>query len=963
MQNVFNTRIVVITFVIFVLKALTVNADIRVVGEVRDDMTGEELPFSTIRILQSVDSTVLKILNAGVYQTMEDGSKKAISQFVIDIPGGKDYVFEISFQGYNRKYIDVPLSKLSKKENYYKLEPIYLTQSLTKNLDEVYVTASKVKFYHRGDTLVYNADAFRLPEGSMLDALISQLPGVNLTEEGEIYVNGKKVESLLLNGRKFFDNNRQLMLQNLGSYAVKDVNVYNKLGIKSDLVGTDIGDSEYVMDVRLKKEYMIGVNMNMEAGYGTSGRYIGRLFAMAHTKNNQYGLYVNSNNLNESRKPGQYSAWTPESMPSGVRETIGGGFDYNIKPEGNHWELNGNVEVNHVDENDGTDVKRENYLLDQNSYTSRFKRNENKSLDVSTRHRIYFKNSGYGVSVEPEFRYNRWDNRISDIEATFSENFNDVTTQFITNIYNGNNQEAVKAIINRNIENDRIKGWGMKTGSSIWQGLKLPGNSNLLVLSIRGDYEKLHEERFNRFDVQFADKEYGGVHANRYYRNYPDFKSNIGADLSYSTKISSLLTMTFKYKFNHHFAKDSSVLYDIIDGKEENNDYVFGILPSGIDLERFVDIDNSFTSRLLNNRHTAEVELNYRNGPLGIRYDLPVVFQTDRFAYRRGTEIDTIINRGSVLLDFGKQTMEWSKGRHDILWEWSLKSQMPGLLNLVDFTDSTDPLYVTVGARDLKNSIKFDTYLQYSNMNDNTGARVGASAHYFIIGNALARAITYDEMTGVQTSRMYNVDGNWGADCVFSAAWMATNYLRVGTRTDYSYIKSEDLIGQGKNALFHSKVFQNCIGEEIRAQCMLGSQMLGLEFKGTFNRITGNLSDFLNQNTWMFKTMVTGEFVLPYNIALATDFTLYNRRGFTDNVLNTDNFIWNARLSYQLANGKLLLMLDGYDLLHSLRNISYTINAQARTEILRTVLPRYVMFHIQWKLDFKPTPAYKRHRT
>lgn len=959
MQVIFKFRIFLLTVVLIVLHPMTMNADVRVVGEVRDNLTGEDLPFSTIRVLQAGDSAVVKIINAGLYHTTEDGSKIAISQFSIYLPNGKDYIFETSHQGYDRKYTDVSLSKLPKKEDFFKLGPIYMNYASAKNLNEVVVVASKVKFYHKGDTLVYNADAFKLPEGSMLDALISQLPGVELTDGGEIYVNGKKVESLLLNGRKFFDNNRQLILQNLGSYAVKNVSVYNKLGMKSELAGTDMGDSEYVMDVLLKKEYMVGVNINLEAGYGSSGRYLGRLFAMSFTKNNQYGLYFNSNNLNESRKPGQYSSWTPEEMPSGVRETIGAGFDYNLKPEGNHWELNGNVEVNHVKENDGTDVKRENYLLDRNTFTSNFYRKNNKSLAVSTHHKMYYKNGGYGISLEPDFKYNRWENNSSDVEATFSENFNDVTTDFITDIYSGNYQDALKAMINRKIEKDRLKGWGLKTGSSLWQGLKLPGTSNLLELNIKGDYQKRHDERFNRFDINFDDNQNGGIHANRYYSNYPDFKSNIGGDLSYATKFTSNLSMTFKYKFNHHFAKENSTLYDITD---DSDDPLFGILPSETHLGRYIDVDNSFTSRHSENKHTAEVQLNYRKGPYSIRYDLPVVFKSDRFAYHRGEIVDTVINRNTVLLDFGTQTMNWAKDSHDVLWEWSLKSQSPDLLNLVDFTDATNPLYVTEGARNLKNSMKFDTYLQYSNMNDNTGTHIGVAGHYFVIGNALARAITYDDATGVQTSRMYNVNGNWGADGVFSAAWMATRFLRVGTRTQYTHIKSEDLVGQGSQALFHSKVFQNSISEDIQAQCILGSQMLGLQFKGSYDRFTGNSSDFKKQNTWTFKTTLTGEFELPYNFSLTTDFSMYNRRGFTDNVLNTDNFIWNARLSYKALKGKLLLMLDGYDILHNLSNVSYTMNAQARTETLRTVLPRYVMFHVQWRFNYKPTPASKRRK-
>ena len=95
-------------------------------------------------------------------------------------------------------------------------------------------------------------------------------------------------------------------------------------------------------------------------------------------------------------------------------------------------------------------------------------------------------------------------------------------------------------------------------------------------------------------------------------------------------------------------------------------------------------------------------------------------------------------------------------------------------------------------------------------------------------------------------------------------------------------------------------------------------------------------------------------FELPANFQLATDFTVYNRRGYTDARLNTDNFVWNARLTYRVLKGKLLLMLDGYDILHDLSNVSYTINAQARTETYRTVLPRYVMFHVQWQFNSQP---------
>ena len=92
------------------------------------------------------------------------------------------------------------------------------------------VTATRVKFYTKKDIVVFNADAFEMAEGSMLDALIKQLPGVELRDNGQIYVNGRFVESLLLNGENFFDKDRNVMLENLPSYMVNNVKVYERLG-------------------------------------------------------------------------------------------------------------------------------------------------------------------------------------------------------------------------------------------------------------------------------------------------------------------------------------------------------------------------------------------------------------------------------------------------------------------------------------------------------------------------------------------------------------------------------------------------------------------------------------------------------------------------------------------------------------------------------------------------------------
>lgn len=128
------------------------------------------------------------------------------------------------------------------------------------------VKATKVKFYIDNDTIVYNADAFNLSEGSMLDALIRQLPGVGLEQGGQIYVNGRLVNELLLNGKDFFNGDRQIILDNLPSFMVQDVKVYQRPTEWQRRTNDTLGVKSLVMDIGLKRKYSIGWIANADAG-------------------------------------------------------------------------------------------------------------------------------------------------------------------------------------------------------------------------------------------------------------------------------------------------------------------------------------------------------------------------------------------------------------------------------------------------------------------------------------------------------------------------------------------------------------------------------------------------------------------------------------------------------------------------------------------------------------------------
>ncbi|MCM1297071.1 MAG: hypothetical protein NC311_16145, partial [Muribaculaceae bacterium] len=281
--------------------------------------------------------------------TWRNGEESKMSYYSFMVPrNDSTYYIQLSCPRYTTKTISFEVKNVGKRERWRDIPVVYLDRA-PRELDEVTVKATKIKFYNRGDTVVYNADAFELAEGSMLDALITQLPGVELKEGGQILVNGEQVESLLLNGKEFFNDNNELMLENIGAYSVKNVEVY-KGNTKDEMMrGQTDGIKHLTMDVKLKKEFNTGLTANAQVGYGSSDRYMGRLFGLWFNSTTRLTLLGNINNLNDTRKPGQKDSWKPDMMPSGTRKYKMAAFDYNYEAPDETKYIHGDLSIECTD--------------------------------------------------------------------------------------------------------------------------------------------------------------------------------------------------------------------------------------------------------------------------------------------------------------------------------------------------------------------------------------------------------------------------------------------------------------------------------------------------------------------------------------------------------------------------------------------------------------------------------------
>ncbi|MCR5780969.1 MAG: hypothetical protein K6G70_10570, partial [Bacteroidaceae bacterium] len=234
-------------------------------GEVKDGFLQIPLPHARVSVFNADTTLVADSLNLVTFY--KGNMQPYMAVFGADVSAAqREYLVRAQMEGYDDVWQRVTITDPT--QNEVDVPALKMRKSSTRTMRELTVEATKIKMYYRGDTLIYDATAFKMPDGSMLDDLIRQLPGVTMNVNGEIFVNGRKVDELLLGSRSFFGGNRKVLLENLPYYTVKNLKVYEKQTDRSEALGYDVDPRRYVMDVILKDEYSQGYIGNVEAAGG-----------------------------------------------------------------------------------------------------------------------------------------------------------------------------------------------------------------------------------------------------------------------------------------------------------------------------------------------------------------------------------------------------------------------------------------------------------------------------------------------------------------------------------------------------------------------------------------------------------------------------------------------------------------------------------------------------------------------
>ena len=828
-------------------------------------------------------------------------------------------------------------------------------------------TATKVKFFHNGDTLVYNADAFQLAEGSMLDALIRQLPGAELKDDGRILVNGRFVEALLLNGEDFFRGDNRLMLDNLPAYMVRHLKVYEKESDAARATGMDFGSKQLVMDVRLKRDYEETWLANVEAGGGSEQRWLGSAFALRMTKNSRLAAYAKANNLNDTRRPGENTEWTPEKMPQGQKTVRSAGAEYLVKDRDGKWKVTGDVLAEHTDESVETRVSGMEFLPGQSVWRRSESQCNNHDVKVQTVHNmeLFLARSKYILFLQPAGSYRSWRHDSHSSSATFNDDpslYVPDAAALLDSIRQPHAGRLLQRLAaNRTLYQTHESGRAYHAGFA-GAGYVTMNADRTKFLQYKGsvNYNGQQLSNYSHYLYDYPLSGASSDYRNRYAHTEPNHQLTYEAVVDYQAMFTQQIYYGADYSFTQTLRSYDYSLYrlDRLAGYGAADDAPLGMLPSEVDYFQTIDLQNSSRERSTDTRHQLNLRGKWSRkfGPdqkydINVNAELPFILALNTLDYRRAN-FDGRTHRTRLLVepDLISQ-LTWNQGRDCLSFEYQGHPTLPEMTRLLDIRSDADPLNITTGNPDLHTIFNHVLILQGRSNRPVRQRTLDYTLRATFAQNAIAMGYTYDRQTGIHHYRPENVNGNrlFSASVNYSIPLDRKHHLTLRTSTYAQRQHGVDLIGGER-----STVRTDWITERLTLDWQLGRVRLGAKGYVGYNQSHSHRDGFQTQHVWDFNYGPTLNAELPWHLQLKTDLTMYSRRGFASPSANTNDLVWNARLSRHFTKPGLTLAIDGFDILHQLSNYTYMMNSQGRTETFHNSLPSYVVAHLIWHLSKKP---------
>lgn len=921
---------------------------LKISGTLVDRDTKEGVMLATVQMLKS-DSTYVK----GV---LSDDT----GNFTITAPSAGTYILKFTSVGYT------PLTKSVKVDG----KSDVALGNITFGADAIMLKGAVVvgqaaRVTVSEDTFVYNASAYRTPEGSVIEELVKRLPGAQVSDDGTITINGKEVKKVLIDGKEFMTGDTKTALKNLPVSIIDRIKAYDEKSDLAKVTGIDDGEEQTVLDFGIKKGMNKGMFGNVDASAGMHSRYAERLMGAFFKDNTRIMLMGNLNNVNDRGFPGGGGRGRFGGGLNGLNTSKMAGANFNLEPS-DKFKLDGSVRWNHSNGNVRTEQSTENFVSTVGSFSNSLNQSFTRSDSWDARMRLEWKpDTMTNIMFRPRFSYSTSDGRSSSTSASY----NDDPYDYVDNPLSDESISLLDAdglMVNTRRNNSITYSDSKQVGAMLQVNRKL--NSRGRNATVRadvsyseGDSKNLSTSNVHLYQVLNELGNDSTYQTNRY-NTTPTKTLNYSLQFTYSEPIFRAMFLQFSYKFNYKFNKSDRATYDFSNLGEDffadvANEYrgwgnYFSRLQNP--LESYLDTDLSRYSEYKNYIHEFQLMLRVIREKYNFNVGVMVQPQRTRFIQNyQGISVDTVRNVVNVTptLDFRYRFSKLSTLRVN----YRGTTSQPGMTDLLDIVDDSDPLNITMGNPGLKPSFTNTLRVFYNNYIQDHQQAMMAHVNYSNTRNSISNMVTYDEQTGGRTTRPENINGNWNLSgaFMFNTALDSVGMWTVNTFTNIRYNNYVGYLALDRNSDSQKNTTKTVqVGEQLALSYRNSWLEVSLDGSLDYTHTRNLLQSQSNLDTWQFAYGGSFNFYLPWGMSVSTDLHQNSRRGYSDASMNTNELIWNAQLSQSfLKNNALTVSLQFYDILHQQSNFSRTINAMQRSDTQYNSINSYAMLHAIYRVN------------
>ncbi|WP_241331267.1 TonB-dependent receptor [Chryseobacterium arthrosphaerae] len=786
------------------------------------------------------------------------------------------------------------------------------------SIDEVKISVAPVKI--KNDTVEFNASSLKVRPDSNIKELLKQIPGVDISNDDKITVDGKTVDQITVNGKAFFDKDGKIALQNLPADIIKNIQFTTTKTKEEELSKKPARSQNTTINFNIDEKKNKGFFGKAMAGYGSDKRYEGNIQANYFNGDTNLSLIASSNNIN-SRSVSADEVFDTmgsrgggsQSSGSGIQRFSTVGINYNDKFSSDA-SLD-NLSLRYSESNRETRSKASRSTLlpgDSTLKTDSENSGENESKDYNFNNSTVIKpDSKTNIYLSPSFSRSESvssgrsvsstskDGKLLN-ESTSLNSMNGENNAFSPNIYFSRNLKkkgrAISATVNSTISESKT--------NTVNQSQNTFYRESGIITDNRDQLQK-NQNQINNYTFRAG------------YTEPVSDSAMVSFDISYSSKLSR----DFRDISDYDAATGHYSNYNIaLSNSMQQN--ISQITP---------EISFSLFKKKFNVWSTANLEIS----------DMKVssVFKGQQYE----------LQKSFVLPSYSVNFQYAFSERKRLMFANSSSFGIPGAERLIPYKDESDPLVTYTGNPDLKNSWMNSSTISFNNYNIVSNFNYYINVGFIYRNNDVINYTRYDD-AGKQIVTYDNISGNktFNVNAFFNKTFKwEDKKLSVSPRFGMVYnFNNSSVNGQLIKSRTYSLTPSVNLSFEIKDKFTIKpSYRLGYNFSKYSN------SDISNINTanQSLKLELTN-YLFNSSLVFGNDFE-YNTNSNIAPGFKKDFYFWNTSLGYSFYKKQLTAKVKIYDVLNQNQSVSRNITNTYFEDREELILKRYIMFSLSLKLN------------